>query len=186
MPVTYFERKYDVRFSPCETSVRSHITTLNDIKEPSPKSAQVMHKFAEIRQETVKYENEDGTVVLAGPSGGVEAGVKMTKEKFCLVTKAELSLARGEKCFPMTDDYGLQVFADLNANTGIEIGTSGVEVNFQGFGLTLGVGNKWTINTPLGGFGFYWNGSGGGGGGFPPGGPQAKGFLLEVGQLIKN
>ncbi|KAH9399848.1 RING-box protein 1 [Tyrophagus putrescentiae] len=210
---------------PRESSVRAHITTLNDIKEPSPKSAQVMNKFAEIRQETVKYENEDGTVVLAGPSGGVEAGIKMTTENFCLVTKAELSLARGEKCFPMTDDYGLQVFADLNANTGIEIGTSGqtikyesedgsgkvagpsagaeagykrtekgenivlktelslaraeksfqvtenvdayvsanlnantgfqagddgVEVNLVGFGLTLGVGGRWTINTPFG------------------------------------
>ena len=39
---------------------------------------------------------------------------------------------------------GAYLSANLNANTGLEIGADGVEVNVFGLGVTVGIGGKWT------------------------------------------
>lgn len=41
----------------------------------------------------------------------------------------------------------------ISTLTRAKVGTDGVEANLLGFGLTMGVGGKWTINTPFGSVG---------------------------------
>lgn len=106
------------------------------------------------RQETIKYKSDNKLVTVAGPSLGAEGGVKCSNKGVNLVAKAELSFARVEGTLPLTDDIGLYGSANLNSNTGVQIGWDGIEVNFFGLGVTLGVGGKYTINTPYGSGGF--------------------------------
>jgi hypothetical protein len=110
---------------------------------------------ADVRQETVKFqaENDTGSVTVAGPSAGAEVGFKSNQNRTGLSAMAELSAARAEGTLNITENAAVYGSANLNANTGAKIGTDGVEVNVLGFGLTLGVGGKWTFNTPVGSLG---------------------------------
>jgi hypothetical protein len=58
---------------------------------------------------------------------------------------AELSAVKGEATLgPLYGSVG------LNANTGLKLGSGGCQAGFLGFGLTLGVGGRWTIDMPFG------------------------------------
>jgi hypothetical protein len=58
---------------------------------------------------------------------------------------AELSAVKGEATLGP-----VYVSAGLNANTGVKVGSEGVQASLLGFGLTFGVGGRWTIDTPFG------------------------------------
>lgn len=97
---------------------------------------------------TVKAERElteNSKLSLQGPSCGVDAGVKVTGERVGVDLMAEASAAQA-----MVSAGPAFVNANLNANTGVKVGTDGVKVGFLGFGVTLGVGGKFSLDTPVG------------------------------------
>lgn len=150
-------RKYK-RFS-CNINWQICVTTCPGPNEgwevSSETEVNAVNIGADVRQETVKFqaENDTGSVTVAGPSAGAEVGFKSNQNRTGLSAMAELSAARAEGTLNITENAAVYGSANLNANTGAKIGTDGVEVNVLGFGLTLGVGGKWTFNTPVGSLG---------------------------------
>lgn len=157
MSLTFFERKLDLNNSNVlegKADADAHIGWGLAVKSKSAKAEAVLKRTGfDFRQETIKYQSKDGSGVVAGPSGGGEAGYKCTEKGGNLTAKAELSLARAEKNFRVTENMGAYLSANLNANTGLEIGADGVEVNLFGLDVTVGIGGKWTFNTPFGSIG---------------------------------
>ena len=101
MPVSYFERKLAVNEGSKKVGVEMHIGSNLRVKEVE----NVLDRTGvDFRQETIKYKSEDGSGTVAGPSGGGEAGFKRTKKGGNLTAKAELSLARAEKNFQVTEN----------------------------------------------------------------------------------
>lgn len=94
--------------------------------------------------------SEDGftTVAYEGPSAGIDVGVKSGVKDSGISAMAELSAAKATKTVGP-----LYTEANLNANTGVKIGKKGFKLNFLGFGATLGVGGKFTLDTPVGSVG---------------------------------
>lgn len=100
-----------------------------------------------IKAET-EYGNGIGTIGFQGPSAGIDIGLRSSTENSGISAMAELSVAKAEGTLgPLYGSVG------LNANTGFKLGDGGVEANALGFGVTLGVRGKWTINTPFGSLG---------------------------------
>ena len=62
----------------------------------------------------------------------------------------ELSAARADGSLNITENFGVYGSANLNLNTGVRVGSDGVEALCLGWGLTLGVRGKWTFNTSFG------------------------------------
>ena len=157
MSLSFFETQLEINESnvpEVNADAQVHLGLGLKIKAKSAGVEVVLERFGvNFRQETIKYESEDGSGKVAGPSAGAEAGYKRTEKGENIVLKTELSLARAEKSFQVTENVDAYVSANLNANTGFQAGDDGVEVNLVGFGLTLGVGGRWTINTPFGSFG---------------------------------
>lgn len=83
-------------------------------------------------------------LTINGPNAGVDLGLKTEG----LSAMAEASAVKIEAI-----NGPLYVSANLNANTGIRMGSEGFQVGFLGFGLTLGIGCRFTFDTPLGSIG---------------------------------
>lgn len=150
MSISFFETKLDVNDDKViDANAEIHIGAGGQVKD---KSAELVlrREGIDFRQETIKYESGNDLVTVAGPSLGAETGLKHTIKGGNLVAKGEFSAARVEGTLPVTEDIGLYGSANLNANTGVQIGADGFELNILGFGLTLGVGGKFKVNTPLG------------------------------------
>jgi hypothetical protein len=96
---------------------------------------------------TVKAESEEGNLVIKGPNAGIDLGFKVGSDTG-VSAMAELSVAKAE-----ISNGPLYASLNLNSNTGLKIGNDGCKVGLVGFGLTLGVGGKWTIDTPFGSVG---------------------------------
>lgn len=161
MPVTLLETKLDVnddklgdRNAEVHLGPRGAVPKSPPVPEADPSAAVLRREGIDFRQETLKFETEDGNAVVAGPSVGAEAGLKQTANGGNFVAKADLSLVRAEKSLQVAEDLDVYASANLNANTGLEVGADGVEVNFLGLGVTAGVGGKWKVNTPFGSIGF--------------------------------
>ena len=162
MPVTLLETKLEVndeKFG--DRNAEVHLGPRGAVPKSEPTAASenpnstVLHRDGvDFRQETLKFETEDGKATVAGPMVGAEAGVKHTVNGGNFVAKADLSLVRAEKSLQVAEDLDVYASANLNANTGVEVGADGVEVNFLGLGVTAGVGGKWKVNTPFGSIGF--------------------------------
>ncbi|KAI2796854.1 hypothetical protein BLOT_014551 [Blomia tropicalis] len=132
-------------------SVNANVSTGIDFNQHSRDMVET-NVGIEARQETVMLELDLGraNVDLAGPSGAVEVGFKSDSDSVGFAASTELSLARADGELKVTDHFGLVGSANLNANTGIKVGSDGFEVNLLGTGVTLGVGGKYTLNTPFG------------------------------------
>ena len=112
----------------------------------------VLDVSAEAHATTVKagteYGDGVGTVSVEGPNAGVDIGIRSGLKKSGFSAMAEASVGKA------TGTLGpLYAEANLNANTGLKIGTEGVKANFLGLGFTLGVGGKFTFDTPFGSIG---------------------------------
>jgi hypothetical protein len=127
--------------------VKSGILSIDgsyDTREGFDKSADFVVAGAEVNLSLLeaKQEYRFGELALNGPNGGVDLSLK---SKGGVAAMVEASAAKAEAtCGP------LYVSANLNANTGIKLGRNGAQFGFLGFGLTLGIGGKWTIDTPFG------------------------------------
>ncbi|CAL8118034.1 unnamed protein product [Orchesella dallaii] len=90
----------------------------------------------------------DATVEATGPSLKGDIGAAYGSEKK-VSAMVEPSLVKVEgQVGPVVGSVG------LNANTGVKLNEEGVKFGILGFGLTLGVGGKYTVDTPFGSGGF--------------------------------
>ena len=120
---------------------------------------------AQFRQETIRYDTAKGQgvggVTLAGPSIGGEVGFQTSVKQGPEVSAMlEASLARAETSINLSKNGisggngpALLASANLNANTGIKVGGGGVKFGILGLGATMGVDNRWTLDTPIGSVG---------------------------------
>lgn len=91
-----------------------------------------------------KQINENVKVGLNGPSAGASLGFRYGSEN-SMSAMVEPSLCNAEgHVGPMVASVG------LNANTGVKINPEGFKFGIFGFGLTAGVGGKYTLDTPFG------------------------------------
>ena len=95
---------------------------------------------------------DKGSLSVEGPNAGIDLSTKLGPEN-SISLMAEASVAKAESTLDITKNVALTVTVDLNCNTGVKIGSGGVKASFLGFGLTMGVGGKWTIDTPVGSVG---------------------------------
>lgn len=89
-----------------------------------------------------------GTLSAQGPSVSGNIGAEANHKRVGIDAMAEASLAKAK-----ASAGSAFAEANLNANTGAKIGTDGVKFGILGFGATLGVGGRLSLDTPLGSLG---------------------------------
>ena len=98
---------------------------------------------------TVKCETDYGggigTVGAEGPNAGIDVGFKTGTDFTGVALMAEASAVKAE----VTLDPAY-LSGNINANTGVKMGSGGFQLNILGWGATLGVGGRWTVDTPVG------------------------------------
>ncbi|ODM90887.1 hypothetical protein Ocin01_15797 [Orchesella cincta] len=87
---------------------------------------------------------DDVKLTGKGPSLGGDAGVFLgTENKIAAMVEPSLCKLEGQ-AGPLVGSVG------LNANTGVKVCEEGVKCAWLGFGLTMGIGGKFSIDTPFG------------------------------------
>lgn len=164
MPINFLETKLTLNDTKVyERHANAHFD-LNNFNLSASFEKVLHRKGVDFRQETIRYETEvssdsdSNVTTLAGLSLGAEVGSKTTTKGDYYVAKVELSAGRAERNVSISEDFSMHFSANLNANTGFVSGPDGNELTVLGFGLTLGLCGKWSINTPFGSTGFN-NGS---------------------------
>ncbi|ODM93088.1 hypothetical protein Ocin01_13597 [Orchesella cincta] len=102
-----------------------------------------------LKTENIKVNDKwDASVEATGPSlGGAFGAAYGSEKKVSAMVEPSLVKVEGQ--------VGRVVGSvGLNGNTGVKVNEEGVQFGVLGFGLTLGVGNKYTIDTPFGSGGF--------------------------------
>lgn len=102
-----------------------------------------MHAYT-VRAEK-QFANGAVEVGFEGPNTSFDIGIRSNVKNSGLAAMAKLSAAKAEVAVGP-----LYACGNLNANTGVKIGRQGLQVGLAGFGITLGVGGRWTIDTPFG------------------------------------
>ena len=128
MPVSYFERKLAVNEGSKKVGVEMHIGSNLRVKEVE----NVLDRTGvDFRQETIKYKSEDGSGTVAGRGPNTRrGGLQAHRQRRQPGGEGGAEPRPGREELPGDgEQLGAYLSANLNANTGLEIGADGVEVN---------------------------------------------------------
>ncbi|CAG2172199.1 unnamed protein product [Oppiella nova] len=96
---------------------------------------------ADFHVHTIKLETDYGggigTVGAEGPNAGIDVGVKTGTDFTGVALMAEASAIKAEVTLGPAYLSG-----NINANTGVKMGSGGFQLNILGWGATLGVGGR--------------------------------------------
>ncbi|KAJ6645505.1 hypothetical protein Bhyg_00711, partial [Pseudolycoriella hygida] len=95
---------------------------------------------------------KDISGAVSGPTIGGSAGLSIATDTGA-GAMLEASAVKAEGTIGVTKKASLYGSVGLNADTGVKANREGVKANLLGWGLTLGVGGKFTFDTPFGSLG---------------------------------
>lgn len=96
-----------------------------------------------------KQVSENVKVGFTGASAGASLGARFGTEN-AVAAIVEPSLLKVEGQYSVSDNAALCGSVGLNATTGVKLNKEGFKAGVLGFGLTMGIGGKFTIDSPFG------------------------------------